>query len=250
MSTTPSIRHPTVPSSGVVELRQYTLKRGRRDELIDLFDREFVETQEAVGMTVLGQFRDLDDPDRFVWLRGFSDMPARAAGLEAFYGGPVWRQYRDAANATMIDSDNVLLLVPASASTAIVPGERRPVISDWSRRERIIAAIVCRQPHCLLEFARFFDNAVRPLLVETGATILGEYVTSMEPNNFPRLPVREGERAVVVFCRYDDARSFESHRIALARHPLWVHGVCSELLSRLTTEPELLRLSPTERSRL
>jgi len=33
---------------------------GRRDELITLFDRESVETQEACGMRILGQFRDLD----------------------------------------------------------------------------------------------------------------------------------------------------------------------------------------------
>lgn len=49
----------------VVELRQYTLHPGRRDALIDLFDREFVEPQEAVGMTVLGQFRNLDWFGRF-----------------------------------------------------------------------------------------------------------------------------------------------------------------------------------------
>ena len=40
--------------------------------------REFVESQENCGMTVIGQFRDLDDPDRFVWLRGFPDMAQRA----------------------------------------------------------------------------------------------------------------------------------------------------------------------------
>ena len=50
----------------VIELRQYTLRPGQRDSLIALFDREFIETQEAVGMQVLGQFRDLDDADRFV----------------------------------------------------------------------------------------------------------------------------------------------------------------------------------------
>ena len=59
----------------VLELRQYTLRAGQRDVLIDLFDRELVETQEAVGMSVVGQFRDLDRPDRFVWLRGVTDMP-------------------------------------------------------------------------------------------------------------------------------------------------------------------------------
>ncbi len=43
----------------VVELRQYTLHPGKRDVLIDLFDREFLETQEEVGMRIIGQFRDL-----------------------------------------------------------------------------------------------------------------------------------------------------------------------------------------------
>src|SRR4051794_14599882 len=96
----------------VVELRQYTLHPGKRDILIQLFDRELVETQDATGMVVLGQFRDLDDPDRFVWLRGFADMESRRAALAEFYGGPAWKMHAAAANATMIDSDNVLLLQP------------------------------------------------------------------------------------------------------------------------------------------
>ena len=28
-------------------------------------------------MTLLGQFRDLDDPDKVVWQRAFDDMPRR-----------------------------------------------------------------------------------------------------------------------------------------------------------------------------
>jgi hypothetical protein len=67
-------------------------------------------------MHVIGQFRDLDEPDHFVWLRGFRDMESRDRGLRAFYGGPVWERYKDAANATMIDSDNVFLLRPAGGS--------------------------------------------------------------------------------------------------------------------------------------
>src|SRR5450755_2527702 len=98
----------------IVEFRQYTLHPGMRDTLIDLFDREFVESQEALGIRVIGQFRDLDDPERFVWLRGFRDMQARAEALGAFYGGPIWKSHREAANATMIDSDNVLVLRPTS----------------------------------------------------------------------------------------------------------------------------------------
>src|SRR6266568_2073756 len=94
----------------VLELRQYTLYPGKRDVLIDLFEREFIESQEALGAQVIGQFRDLDNPDRFVWLRGFRDMDARLDALQSFYDGPVWKAHREEANATMADSSNVLLL--------------------------------------------------------------------------------------------------------------------------------------------
>ncbi len=97
----------------VIELRRYTLHAGRRETLIELFDREFVEAQEVVGISVIGQFRDLDDAGAFVWLRGFADMAARREGLAAFCGGPVWKAHREQANATMVSSDDVRLLRPA-----------------------------------------------------------------------------------------------------------------------------------------
>src|SRR5438270_545505 len=45
----------------IVELRQYTLHPEKRDVLIDLFDRQFIEPQEALGMKIIGPFRDVDD---------------------------------------------------------------------------------------------------------------------------------------------------------------------------------------------
>src|SRR4249920_4096345 len=108
---------PARDECAVVELRQYTLRPGSRDGFLDLFDREFIESQEVLGSWVVGQFRDLDDPDRVVWLRGFRDMPTRAEALTAFYGGPVWQAHREAANACIIDSDNVLLLRPANGGS-------------------------------------------------------------------------------------------------------------------------------------
>jgi hypothetical protein len=155
----------------VVELRQYTLHPGRRDALIELFDREFVETQEAVGMTVLGQFRDLDDPDRFVWLRGFADMPRRAEALGSFYGGPVWKEHRDEANATMIDSDDVLLLRPASARGGFpTPARTRPSPGEpaASPPSLVLATIWYGHGPFDSEFVEFFERHVRPALTETG----------------------------------------------------------------------------------
>jgi hypothetical protein len=71
-----------------------------------------VEPQEELGARVIGTFRDVQRPDRFVWIREFADMAARLAALSGFYGGPVWKEHRDAANARMIDSDDVLLPEP------------------------------------------------------------------------------------------------------------------------------------------
>ncbi|HEV2660787.1 MAG TPA: NIPSNAP family protein, partial [Ktedonobacteraceae bacterium] len=68
----------------VVELRQYTLTPGRRDELIALFEHHFIEGQEQHGMQILGQFRRRTDPDQFVWLRGFPDVEARGRALQGF----------------------------------------------------------------------------------------------------------------------------------------------------------------------
>jgi hypothetical protein len=45
------MRAAAPPSAcAVVELRRYRLRPGRRDDLVALFERELVETQEAVGM--------------------------------------------------------------------------------------------------------------------------------------------------------------------------------------------------------
>ena len=101
-----------------------------RDEYREYVRREFVETQEEAGMTVIGTFCDADNPDRFVWLREFPDMASRSRSLAAFYGGPVWKAHREAANATMLDSDNVLLLRPAwSGSDFAKEGTRASRIS-------------------------------------------------------------------------------------------------------------------------
>ncbi|SFW90422.1 NIPSNAP family protein [Amycolatopsis australiensis] len=102
----------------VLELRRYRLRPGRRDELIELFERELVEPQEAAGAHLFGLFRAGED---FVWLRGFRSMPDRKAALESFYSGPVWQEFRDAANATMLDSDDVHLLRPVRRGLAAPP---------------------------------------------------------------------------------------------------------------------------------
>ena len=79
------------------------------------------------GKNGAGQFKTVHI--RHVMHMGRVELAAqrRAQGLAAFYGGPVWQAHRDAANATMVDSDDVFLLRPAWPGAGI-DGEtdRRP----------------------------------------------------------------------------------------------------------------------------
>ncbi|MBQ0892674.1 NIPSNAP family protein [Micromonospora sp. U56] len=236
----------------VLELRQYTLHPGKRDALIDLFDRKFVETQEAVGMAVVGQFRDLDDPDRFVWLRGFQDMPRRAEALSSFYGGPVWKAHRDQANATMIDSDNVLLLRPVDGQLGFpTPESARPPAGARSLPSSLIVATLYHRDGPFDEtFVEFFDRHVQPIMVETGATPLACLQSEHAENTYPALPVRTGEYVFVWLSRFASLDHYRDHVQRLARSQRWQDEVLPELSAMLAGSPQQLRLAPTARSLL
>ncbi|WP_436840551.1 NIPSNAP family protein [Streptomyces flavofungini] len=232
----------------MVELRQYTLRPGRCDELIELFDREFVETQEATGMVVLGQFRDLDDPDRFVWLRGFPDMTARQHALAAFYGGPVWAEHGPRANTTMADSDDVLLLRPASAEhgLGVSPAERP--CDGAPAPDRLVSATVWSFPPGRSEGVALIQDGLLPVLRETGPAPLAVLTTETAPNTFTRLPVRTGENVTVVLTSYPDEAARRRHAAEVQAHPLARDEILPGIERERTGAPRVLRLAPTGRS--
>jgi NIPSNAP len=236
----------------VVELRQYTLYPGKRDVLIDLFDREFIEPQEAVGIKVIGQFRDLDHPEHFVWLRGFRDMTSRAKALSDFYGGPVWKAHREAANATMIDSDNVLLLRPAlpTSGFSLENMKRLPMGSDEVPTSLVVTTIYYFERPVAPDFINFFEHTLKPVVARLGATISAYFVTENSKNTFPALPVRTGEDVFVWFSTFQDSAAYENYLAALSQSERWRGEVSVGLIRYVDRAPEILKLSPTARSRL
>ena len=236
----------------VVELRQYTLYPATRNTLVELFEREFIETQEAVGMTLMGQFRDLDDPDRFVWLRGFASMPLRAKALGAFYGGPAWQTRRDAANATMLDSDNVLLLRPLHVAQDFLcdPLDRPPAgLHDRNEELVVLTLWYCAAP-AIDGFADFFAQRLAPLLTGSAAPVVASFVTEYSTNNFPALPIREGEHVLLGVTRFADHTAYAIHVAALTRSAPWQAAYADAMTGYLVRPPQTLRLAPTARSLL
>jgi NIPSNAP len=224
----------------VVELRQYTVKPGQRDVLIEIFDRHFIEGQESAGMTVIGQFRDRRRSDHFVWLRGFSDMDSRHKALAAFYDGPIWAAHKAAANDTMLDSDDVLLLRPARPETALGVGPRN-VPSEVHERGPVpvLAGIYHVPPPLDTALVSEFEQRVAPTLQANGVHIEGIFVTEPSRNTFARLPIREDANVLVWFG-------------TVARHDLSPERLeqLASMSALRSLAVSLLGLEPTSRSAL
>lgn len=224
----------------VYELRRYRLKPGSREGLIALFEREFIETQEVEGMTLNGTYRDLDDPDAFVWFRSFPDMEQRARALAAFYGGPTWQAWGSAANATMINSDNVLLLRPVGA---VFPP------SAGHANDGPVAISTCSlAPGREDDFARRWRSDVQPMLESVGARIDAAFVSEKSANSFPQLPVREGDTVFVWVSAFRDDASYQAHLAELGALPDWTEKALPWLDRQIWRPVETLRLRPTARS--
>lgn len=237
-------------ASRVIELRDYTLHPGQRDVLIELFEREFIESQEALGMHVPAHFRDHDLPDRFVWFRGFTDMAARGEALPAFYRhGEAWRTHRNAANATMRDSDNVLLLREAWAGSGFTPMPSRPPVGAAPVATGCIVAVTYAFAQAAdAALCSFFRDTVLPLAAELGARPLATFASEYAANNFPALPVREGEHVVVSVSTFADAAAHANFAYAIATDARWQREVAAFLRPRSIAPPQVRRLTPCSRS--
>jgi NIPSNAP len=234
-----SLIDPMTLASPIVEFRRYKLRPGARETLIELFERELIESQEADGMTLIGQFREVANPDLFTWLRGFPSMSRRAATLERFYSGPVWSAHRAEANATMLDVDDVLLLRPARPDSAFrLEGERAEIGSEQSSSGVIEATILHLEDSPESNGAvSFFESAIAAALEGAGGTVLGYFLTDKSPNNYPGLPIREDANVLAYFTGFPDCRRLED-RVVVDEAP------------GLARPPEVFVLEPTSRALL
>src|SRR5215467_9749747 len=98
----------------IVEVRSYRIKRGRRAEFIQFFQTRAVPALRSYGMKILGPLIDVENPNKFVWLRSFPSLDERERMRNAFYEGPVWKRELEAIVMPMLESYDVILCETSS----------------------------------------------------------------------------------------------------------------------------------------
>lgn len=236
----------------IVEIRQYTLTQGSFHNFRTLFEQNFIESQEADGITIVGTFRVLDDPNRFFWIRGFQNMDARRDALTAFYGGPVWKAHRNVANSMLVENDNVLLLHPARANSGIaVDTAVRPGLGAKDPRPGLmVATIYALGSVDARTFDETFEATIRPELTAAGARVLATLATEHSENTFPHLPVRENANVYVWLSCFPDTGAYDRYRVSVNASPAWAKTREQLALWHMYSPPEVWRLEATPRSAL
>lgn len=69
-----------------------------------------------IGMTILGPFLSLEDPDTFFFMRGFPDLASREPMKAKFYEGDLWKNELENVLMPMIEKYDVVLVDDPTSS--------------------------------------------------------------------------------------------------------------------------------------
>lgn len=230
---------------GVIELRNYLIKEGKRDAFIDYFETHFIESQKTLNGYPIGQYRVKGSDDHFCWIRGFENMTTRSAFLPAFYHGAYWKQHRNPANAMIANSDNVHLLrplvlqndslvpVPYISSSLLHPQERIAVVDFYIANTR------------LEQLLKLFGKNYLPILKNCGVEAYTLWVSEPAPNDFPALPVFQDKNLLVAITFYKDEREYQQKMKLVAAK--MDKGLKSDLVDAITIKHSMI-LFPTKKT--
>ena len=93
----------------IVEVRSYRIKPGRREEFIKLFESRAIPALRKYGMQVVGPMLDVENPNKFVFLRSFPSLEERDRMKDAFYGSELWKKELEPLAMPLLDSYDVIL---------------------------------------------------------------------------------------------------------------------------------------------
>jgi hypothetical protein len=194
----------------VIELRNYFIKPGRRDEFINYFEENFIQSQNILGGYTLGQYRVKGADDNFFWVRGFKDMPARNKFLNDFYFGPVWQSHRTIPNSLLLNNDNVYLLKPLNLKDSITKADFS-FNSSWFGKEKGIAVVDFYTSNTKLDkLIEFVRKQYAAILNASGIDNTSFWTSETSLNEFTRLPVFQDKNLLVQITFYKDELEYQT----------------------------------------
>jgi hypothetical protein len=195
----------------VLELRNYLLKPNMTDTFSDYFNNHFVKPMTELGGCTLGQFKINGVNDRFVWMRGFTDMATRLKFLNDFYvNRPVWKEFGPGANDMMINSDNVYLLRPLN-NNGSSREQSEAINSNVLRTGKGIIVVdfyICNST--LDKVIELISTAYIPFLKNLDIHSITLWISEMSENEFPALPVFQDKNLLVSITTYKDENEYQT----------------------------------------
>jgi len=216
----------------VLELRNYLLKPGMTDTFSDYFNIHFVNPMRALGGHTIGQFKIAGAEDRFLWMRGFSNMHIRSKFLVDFYvNSPVWKQFGPGANEMMINSDNVYLLRPLRTHENVKEQRAKgnSYLLNAGKGITIVDFYTCNGT--LNKVIHLFDTAYLPFLRSSGIQDITLWVSEMAENDFPRLPVFQDKNLLLTLTNYTGESDYELKKEKIISMPADLKNSMQELIT-------------------
>lgn len=89
------------------ELRQYTIRPGKRDAWVKLMEEEIVPFQVKCGMVIVGNFVGEQDETVYVWIRRFASEEERAEQYKKVYESGFWKSVIGPKVPDLVDREQI-----------------------------------------------------------------------------------------------------------------------------------------------
>ena len=229
----------------VIEIRNYLIKPGQRDSYINGFETYFLDTLNAHGNYVLGQYRVKGAADNFVWIRGFEEMAARKTALENFFASLQWKKYSNIPGEHLLGYTNVYLLKPLNIAEGL-EGRNGSFPIAWFGKPKGVAVVDFYVANGILEnLIGFVDTKYDSLVRAAGVKDITYWVSETSPNNYPGLPVFQDKNLLVSIAFYKDEQEYQE---ILKRLEASMDEETKFTLARSFTTKTTWVLYPTEKS--
>ena len=237
--------HAQSKSVKVIELRNYLLRQGTRENYINTFETLLIDTLNARKNYVLGQYRVKDENDHFVWVRGFDDMPSRKGALESFFGSEYWSKVRSEPGKYLVGYTNVYLLKPMIISEGKIDSSSA-FNADWFGKPKGVTVvdfyIANGMRDKLLDFVRTKYDSI---LHVAGVRDISYWISETRANNYPDLPVFQDKNLLVAITFFKDETGYKA---SLKKMDASLNDELRFQMGRLITTTHTWVLYPTKKS--